>query len=183
MAAAKAERDYGGDLSRVVDLIGGTCVLPDDGDYGEAVEALRAALPEGASIAKVKKLGFGSPEACYQDVKVSIRFANGGIGEVILVSEHMQDAKFNRGGHAVYEIQRVLDPYKGTDERIYNAWKELKGLSSAIYSGETDSAAFARAKANASSALQALHPALTKASISAEDMMIVKSSEFGRAHV
>ena len=151
-------------------------MLPDDGDYAQAAEAIRAALPEGASIAKVKKLGFGSPEACYQDVKVSIRFANGGIGEVILVSEHMQDAKFNRGGHAVYELYRVLKPNNGLSPEIKAAARSLETLSSAIYSREVDSAAFERAKANASSALTQINPTSLKASLSAEDMMVVKSS-------
>lgn len=31
-AKDKANRDYQGDISRVVDLIGGTCVMPSDGD-------------------------------------------------------------------------------------------------------------------------------------------------------
>ena len=175
-AFAKAARDYGGDISRVVDLIGGTCVMPESGSYADAVEAIRAALPEGCSIAKVKKLGFGGTEACYQDVKVSIRFANGGIGEVILVSEHMNDAKFNRGGHAVYELSRVIAPLKETDTRIEEAWIALNKLSSAIYAADVNAEDFERAKDLASSAVQHLPLDLMNASLSSDDMMVVKSS-------
>lgn len=175
-AFAKADRDYNGDISRVVDLIGGTCVLPESGSYADAVEAIRAALPAGCSIAKVKKLGFDKKNPCYQDVKASIRFANGGIGEVILVSEFMNDAKFNRGGHAVYELYRVLDPFRFKDGKIEAAVSALESLSSAIYSTEADSAAFARAKDLASSALQSLPLEALKARLSSNDMMVVKSS-------
>lgn len=61
-AKDKANRDYRGDISRVVDLIGGTCVMRADGDFYEAVKAIRKMLatPEfkGCSEAKVKKQGF-----------------------------------------------------------------------------------------------------------------------------
>ncbi len=175
-AFSKAEREYNGDVSCVVDLIGGTCVLNKNSSYADAVEAIRAALPEGCSIARVKKLGFKSDAPGYQDVKVSVRFANGGIGEIIIVDEFIQDAKFNRGGHAIYELSRVLDPIKGEDESIEKAYTSLIKLSSAIYSSDVDEAAFARAKALASAELQGLHLESMKDLISSTDMMVVKSS-------
>ena len=160
----KARNDYKRsdgkpDYSRVVDLIGGTLVLKDTDAFDEAIGHLRQeAARQGASIAQVKKLNMEPGAKGYQDVKVSIRFANGGIGEVIVVGDYMNDAKFNRGGHVVYDASRVLEPYttKAGDAEIDRLAKELEILSNAIYdrgSEAPDAESFASMKASASSSL------------------------------
>ena len=155
----KARNDYKGDYSRVVDLIGGTLVLKDFDAFDEAIGHLRQeAARQGASIAQVKKLNMEPGANGYQDVKVSIRFPNGGIGEVIVVGDYMNDAKFNRGGHVVYDASRVLEPYttKAGDTEIDRLAKELEILSNAIYDRgpeAPDAESFASMKASASSSL------------------------------
>lgn len=159
-ARDKANRDYGGKIERVVDLIGGTVELPMNGDYAAAVETVQSMLPEGAEVAKVKKLGFTTDAPSYKDVKVSVRFPNGGIGEIIIVDAFVNDAKFNRGGHVIYEIVRELEPYKENNANVAKALEELKNLSSAVYDHFTDEASLERAKSSASSALEGLQPDL-----------------------
>ncbi|MBQ6457767.1 MAG: hypothetical protein IJJ51_03085, partial [Kiritimatiellae bacterium] len=160
----KAAADYGGDYSRVADLIGGTLALPPDGDMAAAVGALRRALPPGASIAQVKKLS--RPESGgYWDAKVSVRFANGGLGEVIVADANVLDAKMNRGGHDLYDFQRALEKIalEESPESEYNTlYQSLKDIEQAIYSHKTAKAAeyhaaeWDRIKSSASSSLTRL---------------------------
>ncbi|MGN0861544.1 MAG: hypothetical protein ACI4P3_06595, partial [Candidatus Spyradosoma sp.] len=105
-AEEKRVNDYGGDATKVSDVIGGTLILPAGGSYASALEALKKA---GANIVRVKKFNFG--RSGYKDVKVTLRFGNGGLGEVIIVTKFMFDAKMMRGGHVVYEAQRLLEKY------------------------------------------------------------------------
>lgn len=139
------------------------------------------ATPEfkGCSVAKVKKLGFETMAPQYRDIKVSVCFANGGIGEIILVEETINDAKFNRGGHLLYDVTRELQPYTGSIKTAEKAFDALKDLSALVY--QTDSVVapetFARAKSVASSALDALKPELKKLSVSSFVATAVKSSD------
>lgn len=178
-AAEKVAEDYGGDAARLVDITGGTVILPDDSDFGDALKALMRGLPEGANVAKVKKFNVGDGAKGYGDVKVSVRFPNGGIGEVILVSEYMNDAKFDRGGHLVYGIQRVLDKYKNlNDADINEVLDAMDELSNAIYArgtGAPDAASFESMKARASSSVTRLTGANIASRLSARDIDLVKS--------
>lgn len=185
---ASAERkmldEYDGDARRLVDMVGGTVVMEDDSDLADAVKAIsRVAQRDGAEVVKVKKLNFGDGATGYQDVKVSVRFANGGIGEIILVNAYMNDAKFNRGGHDLYDVQRIIRSYttKSGDTEVDRIHDELADLEEALYSrGESapDGEAFARMYANASSSLQRL---LGNVSLwrSSRDIKAVKSWSSG----
>ena len=177
-AAEKVTNDYGGDASRLVDITGGTVILPDTADFGDALKGLKGALPEGASVAKVKKFNVGDGAKGYGDIKVSVRFPNGGIGEVVLVSEHMNDAKFNRGGHLVYEIQRVLGKYEGLTKEIDEAIEAMDELSNALYArgpGAPGAASFESMKARASSSVTRLLGPKQATRLSAADINVLKS--------
>jgi len=190
----KTANDYGGDYARVVDLIGGTIAMPDSGDFADAIKALRENLPEGASIAKVKPFHFGATDVGYQDIKVSIRFPNGGIGEVILVEDYLGHAKSKRGGHTVYDAQRVLDGIidradKGEIDLPPEARRQaeetlatLREFSEAIYARGAEAATlvsdFERMKALAASQVQDLLPIVTGL-ISSKEKDAVKSSSAG----
>ena len=149
-------RSYRAGYECVIDIIGGTIALDPSQDMADALKEIRGNLPEGARVARVKSLS--SPDASgYWDVKVSIRFANGGIGEIILVDKNILEAKDNRGGHELYDYQRGLEPLRETDEDADKLWKALKKLELAIYSHGTPGAAlyqaaeWERAKSTASS--------------------------------
>lgn len=163
---------YGGDYSRVVDLIGGTIVLDPSQDMADALKAIRRNLPQGASVAKVKRLS--SPdENGYWDIKVSVRFANGGIGEIIIVDRNINDAKFNRGGHDLYDFERALEEElkRGANgnSQVESLYKALRDLEEAIYSHKTEKAARYQAaewdltKASASDSVTHLMPGITDA--------------------
>ena len=149
----KAQTDYNGDYQRVVDLTGGTIALPDNANYQDAIDALkRTSEARGAHVAKVKKFRIG--EYGYQDIKASIRFANGGIGEVIIVSDHDNYVKLNRGGHIAYEITRILGPKAALDPAIHKCYMEWEIVGKMVYFRSRSALeAFSRAKANASSSL------------------------------
>ena len=135
----KAKNDYGGDYSRVIDLIGSTIRLPGSAYIPDVIKALKRRLSDVGlgDVVKVKVLQTvkkvrtgvvgvekqGDIEG-YWDVKVSIRFKNGGIGELILVNGDVLDVKNDRGGHLLYEAQRTIQPLVGKD----GAWLHLDEL-------------------------------------------------------
>ncbi len=94
-------------------------------------------------------------------ITCSGNFANGGIGEIIIVSDYMNDAKFNRGGHNVYDISRTIEEYAkaNPDSEVANVYAIMCELSDMIYDrgpSAPNREAFSRAKAIASSSLTRL---------------------------
>lgn len=79
-----------------------------------------------------------SPEPSYRDIKVSIRFPNGGVGEIIVTSKFYDDVKFNRGGHEAYEVIRTIEAkWPNEDDiprEIRDIYYEFKTYSKNIYS-------------------------------------------------
>ena len=151
--------DYSGDYSRVVDLIGTTITLTPDKDMADAVKAIRKNLPEGASIARVKFL-LDPDKGGYWDVKVSVRFKNGGIGEIIVADANLIEAKFKRGGHDLYDFQREIYPLTEKDASAKELYEALTAIEFAIYSHNTErakeyQATWDSAKASASASLPA----------------------------
>lgn len=147
------------------------------------MKAIRKVLdtPEfkGSSVAKVKKLCFEEMSPRYRDIKVSVRFPNGGIGEIILVEAALNDAKFNRGGHLLYDVTRELEPYRRTNKKAHDAYHALAKLSKLVYQTDepVDSATFARAKSVASNALEGLGEESQNLSLSSSVATMVKSSD------
>lgn len=79
-----------------------------------------------------------SPEPSYRDIKVSIRFPNGGVGEIIVASKFYDDVKFNRGGHETYEVIRTIEA-KWTNEdgiprELKDVYSDFGSFSEMIYS-------------------------------------------------
>lgn len=142
-AKEKADRyfffsaDEGGDYSQLNDLIGATLVMEGD-DYEGAIEAVSASLPEGCVIETVKPY-MNSNLTGYRDCKLGIRFPNGGVGEVIIIEPEMNDAKFERGGHTVYEVGRVFSNYAYDDDgnvknpEAAKSFEKLLCLSNMVY--------------------------------------------------
>lgn len=161
----KAINDYQGDASRVIDMIGGTIIIPNGGSYVAVIDAIKEAAGED-NIVKLKKFNFNSAKPSYHDIKVSVRFPSGIIGEIIVVSEFINDAKFNRGGHLVYEVRRELEPYADNYKEVFEAIHSLNELSAAIYDAEATAEDLERSKAKAASSLQCLRSLLPKMDIS-----------------
>lgn len=161
----KAINDYQGDASRVIDMIGGTIIIPNGGSYVAVLDAIKEAAGE-ENIVKLKRFNFNSAKPSYHDIKVSVRFPSGIIGEIIVVSEFINDAKFNRGGHLVYEVRRELEPYADNYKEVFEAIHSLNELSAAIYDAEATAEDLERSKAKAASSLQCLRSLLPKMDIS-----------------
>ena len=161
----KAINDYQGDASRVIDMIGGTIIIPNGGSYVAVIDAIKEAAGE-ENIVKLKRFNFNSAKPSYHDIKVSVRFPSGIIGEIIVVSEFINDAKFNRGGHLVYEVRRELEPYADNYKEVFEAIHSLNELSAAIYDAEATAEDLERSKAKAASSLQCLRSLLPKMDIS-----------------
>ena len=109
-------------------------------------------------------------------MKVSVRFPNGGIGEIIIAEDIMVDAKESRGGHTCYEIRRQLEKTEAyqTDIEVAKCVKYLKDLEYAIYDrAGFDAGEFARLKAMASDSVARLEG--NAAISSSVDMNSVKS--------
>ena len=172
----KAINDYQGYASRVIDMIGGTIIIPNGGSYVAVIDTIKDAVGE-ENIVKLKMLGFNEPKPCYHDIKVSVRFPNGIIGEIIVVSEFINNAKFNRGGHKIYEVMRDLHPHLKEYKQVRDAFFELSLLSSMVYQAVVDRDAFRSSKRNASSKVQGLQSLLTKLSLSDSVTGMVNSPE------
>ena len=66
-----------------------------------------------------------SPEPSYRDIKVSIRFPNGGVGEIIVASKFYDDVKFNCGGHEAYEVIRTIEAKWPNEDDIPRELKDV----------------------------------------------------------
>lgn len=175
----KVRDECDGDPRKVVDMTGGTIILKENQSASKAISAIEKNLPEGASIVKLKKLNISPGSKGYQDVKVSIKFSNGGVGEVIIIDDFMYNGKMKRGGHACYEITRILNKHRTQSKLVDDAWNNVKILSNAIYAKGDDVLSpeeWERAKANASSSVTRLVESQDNAFISSDDMKTLKSS-------
>lgn len=148
-AAEKVEADYGGDWSRITDVVRGTVAV----DHIHEIHALLDALHQsGAKLAKQPKDRFAKPtDSGYRDILMNWQLPNGHICELQVNVKGMLQAK--NKGHKPYEDERTiaakytdkdgkLKPFHQWDstdqrayqhaqdegKRIYNdAWNRLAG--------------------------------------------------------
>lgn len=98
-----------GDYQQLNDLIGSTLILKDDDSYADVLEHLDNNVRKfGAQIAQVKPYNLTTGKPGYRDLKVTLRFPNGGLGEVILIEDYMNKQKNANYGHAAYEAARTF---------------------------------------------------------------------------
>ena len=99
-----------GDYQQLNDLIGTTLILKDNDSYADALEHLDNNVRKfGAQIAQVKPYNLTTGKPGYRDLKVTLRFPNGGLGEVILIEDYMNQQKNANCGHAAYEAYRTFN--------------------------------------------------------------------------
>ena len=174
----KAINDYEGDVQCVVDMIGGTIIVPDGGNYAEVVGAVKeeVAKKRGMEIVKVKKLHCDSSDTGYHDIKISLRMPNGIVGEIIVISDYINEVKANGIGHKLYEAMRTLEP-RLNNERVNDFYAALAAMSNYFYDDTAAFSIFERAYERASYALQHLQGCFPKDSISEYEKLLTKSSE------
>jgi hypothetical protein len=116
-ATDKVNKKYGGDASRLTDVVRGTVLVPHVDDLPKAIEAIRAELPKGWTIshpenryvhgAKGDKVNVGTTSG-YRDIAVLLRAPDGFQSELQINTTHMWLAKEVQGGHGTYEVTRAI---------------------------------------------------------------------------
>lgn len=103
-ALQKTVGDNKGDAGKLLDVFGGTLIMPDSADFSQVISEVRES---GMTIARIKN-GYKSYDPYgYADIKLNVQMSNGFIGEIILIEEHMMRMK-EGPGHKIYEVGRTL---------------------------------------------------------------------------
>ena len=105
-AAFKVKDDYKGDAGKLLDVYGGTIVLQPGDSFTDVIEAVKA---NGLDIVRIKNNYVRISEYGYADIKLNLRTRHGYIGELILIEQHMMEAK-GEVGHLIYEVGRKIYP-------------------------------------------------------------------------
>ena len=97
---------------------------------------------------------------------MGIRFPNGGVGEVIVIEPRMNEAKFERGGHTIYEAGRAFMRFAEKDGKILNkaahdAEKKFRCLTNMVYAGEDSAPSYKEFSKQKSECLDILKEALS----------------------
>lgn len=142
-ALQKTVGDNKGDAGKLLDVFGGTLIMPDSADFSQVISEVRES---GMTIARIKN-GYKSYDPYgYADIKLNVQMPNGFIGEIILIEEHMMRMK-EGPGHKIYEVGRTLQDelernetnpvYSKTRRRLVTGYVEtLQKLSRAYYSNQ-----------------------------------------------
>ena len=102
----KAEKEYGGDVARVVDVERATGIFDSVDDLSLAITRLKRASRRGDITIRRCKDHFGHPfDTGYRDLQFNIEL-DGFVGELQLNLRKIIDVK--KQAHAAYEVERVL---------------------------------------------------------------------------
>lgn len=101
----KVDSDYGGDWSRVGDVVRASVVLDSMDQLEDAMAELRKS---GLKLARKPKDRFAKPtDAGYRDVMMNVEYPNGHVGEIQLHLKPILKAK--DAGHKFYEDVRSIE--------------------------------------------------------------------------
>lgn len=103
-ALQKTVGDNKGDAGKLLDVFGGTLIMPDNADFSQVISEVRES---GMTIARIKNGYKAHDPYGYADIKLNVQMPNGFIGEIILIEEHMMRMK-EGPGHKIYEVGRTL---------------------------------------------------------------------------
>lgn len=142
-ALQKTVGDNKGDAGKLLDVFGGTLIMPDSADFFQVISEVRES---GMTIARIKNGYKAHDPYGYADIKLNVQMPNGFIGEIILIEEHMMRMK-EGPGHKIYEVGRTLqdelernetDPaYNKTQRQLITRYVEtLQKLSRAYYGNQ-----------------------------------------------
>lgn len=123
----KAEKEYGGDFSRITDVVRGCIMVPDATRIDDVLDVLEGA---GLQLAKPPKDRINNPgEVGYRDVMLNVIMPNGHIAELQVITKHMLEAK-EILGHKLYEIERKITDQCQLEQRdpTPSEWTVLKNV-------------------------------------------------------
>ena len=104
-AKEKVDSDYGGDWSRVGDVVRASVAVDSYAQLGQVIDKLKSS---GVELARKPKDRFAHPtEAGYRDALLNVRYSNGHVGELQLHLKPILQAKAE--GHKLYEKVRTIE--------------------------------------------------------------------------
>lgn len=175
----KAMNDYGGDISRLKDLVRGTIAFEDLGAVQDAIPRLVERF--GAEAALVKNTLHDGVRTIdgYRDAKIYVPLPSGGVGELQIHFKAMEDAK--QIAHPLYEERRILSGKADITAEELARIDELNAQMREIYEPAWEAAKAALA-AKGNRAAQAPAESFSPASSTLESMngRIEPSSETAR---
>jgi hypothetical protein len=110
-AIEKAQADYGGDVSRLVDLARSTIVCENFEQVNQALTALQSRL----KVVRLKNR-FENPSGGYRDILANVELSNGHIGEIQINLRGMLEAKEGEG-HKLFEKIRSIEARAAIERR------------------------------------------------------------------
>ncbi|CAH0363824.1 unnamed protein product [Pelagomonas calceolata] len=109
----KTEKDYGGDVARVVDLERATGIFDSVDDLSFAISLLRDASRRGEITIRRCKDRFSHPfENGYRDLQLNVEL-EGFVGELQLNLRRIIEVKAK--AHKIYEVERVIEAKEDKD--------------------------------------------------------------------
>jgi len=112
-AIEKAVDDYGGDFTKIKDMLRGQFVVGSTDQLKQLVSRLSSLIPAGS---KYKNNILTPMSTGYRDVKVNVPMSNGITAEFQIMFPEMETTKFKL--HPEYERVRPLDSKKDRGERL-----------------------------------------------------------------
>lgn len=184
-ALQKTVGDNYGDAGKLLDVFGGTLIMPDSADFSQVISEVRES---GMTIARIKNGYKAHDPYGYADIKLNVQMPNGFIGEIILIEEHMMRMK-EGPGHKIYEVGRTLqnelnqnkdNPDYGEKRRqlVTGYVETLQQLSRAYY-GNQGSEPIREAEQEARKAYSKLHGWAFSNASSSEESGIVPLAGLG----
>lgn len=184
-ALQKTVGDNYGDAGKLLDVFGGTLIMPDSADFSQVISEVRES---GMTIARIKNGYKAHDPYGYADIKLNVQMPNGFIGEIILIEEHMMRMK-EGPGHKIYEVGRTLqnelnqnkdNPDYGKKRRqlVTGYVETLQQLSRAYY-GNQGSEPIREAEQEARKAYSKLHGWAFSNASSSEESGIVPLAGLG----
>ena len=121
-ATEKVESDYGGDWSRLTDVVRASIAVDTCSELGGVMETLRKS---GMKLAKKPKDRFTKPtSAGYRDIMMNVELPNGHIGELQVHVKEILKAKDE--AHKLYEKTRTIEGKASREGRTELTTEEQK---------------------------------------------------------
>jgi len=126
-AKEKVDADYGGDWSKLNDVVRASVAVDTYEDLEKTLDKLRKS---GLKLARQPKDRFAKPtEAGYRDVLLNVEYPNGHVGELQLHVKSMLKAK--DAGHKLYEGVRTIEGNAKKEGRDTLTDKEMAAINEA----------------------------------------------------
>lgn len=123
----KVQAEYGGDYSRIVDLVRASVAVDSMDQLSNVIDKLKKS---GMKLARKPKDRFAKPtEAGYRDLSLNVEYPNGHVGELQLHVKAFLEAK--DAGHKYYEKTRTISANAKKEGRTTMTEEETREVEEA----------------------------------------------------